>query len=411
VSDAAMARNGNGNPDWRIDECSSPGFSNGIFQTIELNEGWNGVSSNINLFQDSISSICGQHYPHIELMKSLSGIYWPEENINTIIRWSNQTGYEIKCDTAVTLCLRGDHRTDMTIYLEQGWNLIPVPCKSNVSTTQTSILSDLGDTLVIVKNITGDEIFWPEEGIINLFELKPLNTYKVLVLHDCQITFPTDSRHKSAIIKSPENNSPWKISHISNKSEQIAIHDIHSIAENGDLIAAFTEDNICAGISVVNEEAAASFITLYGDEETNETKTGFAEGEQINLRLWKKNKGISVDLEAIFKNGETKAFYFSETIDKIISFRSPLNTNLTSTKYHGFQIYPNPAIEFFNIEIPEKEKSEKIIEICNTNGSIIHKCNFNQNQISFSTELFPSGIYFIKLYSGKTSFSKKIIIY
>ena len=143
----------------------------------------------------------------------------------------------------------------------------------------------------------------------------------------------------------------------------------------------------------------------------NKTKTGFAEGEQINLRLWKKNKGISVDLEAIFKNGETEAFYFSETIDKIISFRSPLNTNLTSTKYHGFQIYPNPAIEFFNIEIPEKEKSEKIIEICNTNGSVIHKCNFNQNQISFSTELFPSGIYFIKLYSGKTSFSKKIIIY
>ena len=75
--------------------------------------------------------------------------------------------------------------------------------------------------------------------------------------------------------------------------------------------------------------------------------------------------------------------------------------SISNPKSIKFNIFPNPAIDFININLPENTKG--IISIYNSSAQLILETNFEKNEISKQINIakLQSGLYIIKLQSAQ----------
>ena len=71
------------------------------------------------------------------------------------------------------------------------------------------------------------------------------------------------------------------------------------------------------------------------------------------------------------------------------------------------KVYPNPTIDFINIELETKQNIERIIVSDITGNEIINKTNISNNEINVTS--LRSGSYLVHIYSEQKVFIKKII--
>ncbi len=92
---------------------------------------------------------------------------------------------------------------------------------------------------------------------------------------------------------------------------------------------------------------------------------------------------------------------------------TPLNTKGTSEliKKTGFYAFPNPSKKLLNIKLTGNELLDFSIHLTTLAGQSVLKRNYvNKNEISLSTESFPTGNYTLELTAGDQVFSKSILI-
>jgi Secretion system C-terminal sorting domain/Immunoglobulin domain len=78
-----------------------------------------------------------------------------------------------------------------------------------------------------------------------------------------------------------------------------------------------------------------------------------------------------------------------------------------------FEIFPNPANDFFIIDFQKSKNSFETIQITDIYGKIVKQLFYESNQsfqFSINLENIPAGIYSINVYSKKSIQSKKLII-
>jgi hypothetical protein len=76
-------------------------------------------------------------------------------------------------------------------------------------------------------------------------------------------------------------------------------------------------------------------------------------------------------------------------------------------------LYPNPARDYFNLAFNLPEEEEVTIQIISATGSVVHEVNYPRtlNQTyTFSTELFRTGIYIIRINSNSLQEMKRLLI-
>jgi hypothetical protein len=76
-------------------------------------------------------------------------------------------------------------------------------------------------------------------------------------------------------------------------------------------------------------------------------------------------------------------------------------------------LYPNPAIDFYNVAFNLSKYEEVTIQVLSSSGTLIHEITYPQtlNQTySFSTELFSKGMFVLKISSNSIQETKKLII-
>ena len=76
-----------------------------------------------------------------------------------------------------------------TIFLQQGWHIMPV-LTTQVSSTFV-VFRDVEDLIDIVMEIAGDKVYWPSQNIYTLTHLHPGKAYYIRVTGDCFIHFPS----------------------------------------------------------------------------------------------------------------------------------------------------------------------------------------------------------------------------
>ena len=75
-----------------------------------------------------------------------------------------------------------------TVQLKAGWNILPVLSLSNVD--YHLLLTQLGSGLIIVTEIAGSGIIWPEAEIYTIPYLIPGKAYLIKVEAQSDFTFP-----------------------------------------------------------------------------------------------------------------------------------------------------------------------------------------------------------------------------
>jgi hypothetical protein len=156
--------------------------------TLQLGAGWQGISSfvfpeNIS-FEQLMAPIAGQ----LQFAQTLTQIYWPEYGINTIGDFSNADGYKIKLNAPATLEIIGIESQSKTLEIPVGWSILPV--LSGCEVAAGVITGQLGSNLIIISEIGGINIIWPEMGIFGISHFIPGKAYMIKVSQPAVVTFP-----------------------------------------------------------------------------------------------------------------------------------------------------------------------------------------------------------------------------
>jgi len=157
-----------------------------MVQKVILAQGWSGISAFINPGDDDVVQMFDPIINDLIILQNASGMFWPEQNINTIGSWNTHQGYQVKVADSVELFIAGTRENNKTLQLTGGWNLIPVLSECEVD--MAGLFN--GTDLIIIKEVAGWGIYWPEFGINTLGALSPGKAYFVLMGSEGDVTFP-----------------------------------------------------------------------------------------------------------------------------------------------------------------------------------------------------------------------------
>ncbi len=156
-------------------------------QILSIPAGWSGLSSCLIPQNSNLEEILGPILDDVIILQDMDGVFYPEMGINTIGQWDFQQGYKIKTTSEVQLDIPGWHHQQTNLTLQSGWNLIPVmtACPQNPNL----LFSNLPQAGLLVKEVAGTGIYWPEMGINTLGQLAPGKSYFVRITNSATITF------------------------------------------------------------------------------------------------------------------------------------------------------------------------------------------------------------------------------
>ena len=130
----------------------------------------------------------------LTIAQNMLETYWPEYGINTINDFSNQNGYQVKLTSPTTLEVIGYDFKPKTINFDFGWNIMPVASGCNI--LSSTITDQLGDKLIIIKEIGEQGVIWPQQGVYQIPYFIPGKAYMIKVTEPATVTFPTCTNPK-----------------------------------------------------------------------------------------------------------------------------------------------------------------------------------------------------------------------
>jgi len=159
-----------------------------LLQNVAFVAGWSGLSSylvpSVLLLENAFAPIADE----LIIVQTMSGIYYPAENINTIGNWPQHAAFIIKTGEPCTLPITGTIEENKSVVLSTGWNLMPVVANSEMDVED--LFADFGDSLIIIQELAGCGVFWPAHEINTIGSLQPGKAYLVKVAEDITVEFP-----------------------------------------------------------------------------------------------------------------------------------------------------------------------------------------------------------------------------
>ncbi|MCK4678189.1 MAG: DUF5060 domain-containing protein [Bacteroidales bacterium] len=384
-----------------------------INHVINIPEGWSGISSYVLPTNDTIEYIFDSIVDNLMIVMDMINMYWPEQGINDLGYWDPFSGYKIKVETPCHITIKGLDEAGKTIMLQYGWNLIPVLSSKPLSTIQTGVFSDLGDTLTIVKEIAGTDVYWPDEEIMTLTHVVPGAAYILHVSDHCFLTFPDPGPSPDMISLVPYSNHdvPWNEITKTQNSHIISITKgaLSSVKVN-DIIGGFTPQNICAGYTTLNDVSGNHSLALFGHDPTEVTINGFLEEEEIHLQVYRPSTCETFEVAALFDtNLPDQGFFKTNGLSKINAlYLEPLD--ISTPKLHVvIEVYPNPFSNLLTVYIPDIDENEAVINIYNIDGQLIRNEIINSRLSEIQLASFAKGIYFILIDYKSQRLYKKIL--
>lgn len=162
------------------------------YQGINLNLGWNLISSNTEPYNLQIAVLLSGISGNINVIKNGYGqFYAPAWGVNSIGIWNKLDGYQISVNSSCILSLPGTELVpeNNTYNLSAGWHLIsyirnsPLPVEQGFAT----ILSKI----VVVKNNSGG-MFVPSLGVNTIGNLIPSQGYWIYLSEPAVLTYPAN---------------------------------------------------------------------------------------------------------------------------------------------------------------------------------------------------------------------------
>jgi PKD repeat protein len=368
---------------------------------LALPQGWSGISGYLNIYDPAIENVFEPLSGNLIILQNETGVFWPGQNINTLGNWQSSEGYQIKLAQPSGLTMKGTRLTNRSLQLAAGWNLIPVLAGQN-----TAIAGLFASTsLIMVKEVAGWRIYWPDYNISSLEVLEPGKAYFVLMASPATITFPAGATKSSLTNQSEMSGlTPWNLPTRTPSTHVVAFETTALAAfEPGDIVGAFTKNGWCAGLAQLETNTLA--LVAFGDDELTASADGFASAEMMNFSLFRPSTGETFGLQLNWNPGMNPGNFAGHGISVVSGVKlSP--TAINETAASGISIFPNPTHGTFTIQ---GISNPAILKIFNAFGVEVSNPVIDpQGNIDLSAQ--PRGVYFIRIQNGeKVSFEKVVL--
>lgn len=386
------------------------GEIDGLFKNqIFINQGWSGISSYTmpDIFPALITNITNPISDELIIIQDMEKMYYPSAGINTLLLWKYNKGYKIKVNADAVLPMNGCPEDDRTFDLKTTWNIMPV--LSECLVPATGFFDPVVDKLILVKEIGGTKIYWPEMNLQTLYMLQPGKAYFVAVSQNTTVDFSNSTTNAKSVAVEGEiiNNTPWNNPALTGSSHVFAIKpEALGHFGSGDFIGAFTEDDICAGLLQVGE-AGSQAVIAFGDDPSTSYPDGFRQDEAITFKLFDGETGDITEIIPDYLQGSMGAhgLFTDNGISVIDQFK--VTTSAIGNTVQQIFISPNPAHDVVNLNMRATGKVR--LTISDLKGQEV----FNQDvqgNVSLDVSEFSPGVYLVRMKSSdKTGIAKLIV--
>ncbi len=381
-----------------------------VEQQVTIPAGWSGLSSYLNIQDTNVENIFLPINESMIAVQSQNGIYYPENNENTINTWERNKGYIIKTNAATNFTFTGYENSNRTVTVAEGWNLIPVFSECDVEITNL-IDNRNSEAIYLIKEIGSKNIFSIEEGIEDLSTIESGKAYFVKANSASEIVFPT------CPVAANIDNAVSNLQHNWNEvaptgSSHVFIFEANSLSDftDGDFIGVFNNAGICGGCAEIKTNAPFT-VVAFGDDFTTNEIDGFIENDELSFQIFRSaTQEIIGRLEIIFDtNYNNQNIYANNGISKIEDVNI-LPDGINDNSNTSFSVYPNPSSGRFSIKIFESTEQNEILEIYNICGMLVFSQNLKNTVENIDLQPLETGIYMVKVKNSNKQFVKKLII-
>jgi hypothetical protein len=372
---------------------------------VDIPAGWSGISSSIAPGQAQVADVMDPIFSDLIILQNMDGAYWPGQNVNTLGTWNSHSGYKIKVSEDVILPVRGFFEENKTLELSAGWNLIPV--LSNCPVDIAELFTETQDDIVLVKEIAGDRLYWPEMQIQSLDEFHPGKAYLVKTGASVSFTYPECTDTKQQATQTDQPASPWETTVPTGNSHVVAFPaSVLEDFEPGDFIGAFTPEGLCAGYMNIAPYEANQTMVVFANDSLTSTQDGFLQGQIIKFRLFSLSEVKEFDLVATFDESYPDAGTFAFEGISVLNNLKVDNTGI-GEQQNFTRIFPNPAQDRISISI--KDNEEALLTVSGISGKSYLTMNIASKEIINLSDFTP-GIYIFRLMGKGFTEVHKVVI-
>lgn len=390
---------------------SNTAFLQNVCQQFAFSAGWNSLSSFVIPNNQDVENLFSPIINELIIVQNLTEVYWPEEGLNTIGNFDNESGYAIKVSENVDFEIRGEYYPTNQISLGEDWHYLPV-----MSTCEVNAMDLFGSNLnniAIVQELIGTKVFWPAMGVFTLENLTPGKAYKIKTMTPVNFIFPNCSKKENYKTNNQTNTVTTPFGNINMTiSSQMVSFLAGSLKDfkKGDLIYAVNQSGVVCGFVEINENDKNQVITLFGDDILTPQHEGLSEAETINFRLYRPGTGEKFEIAATYDPSMENATgnYQTNSLSAILNTELYLN-NLDEASPESVLMYPNPAKEAVFFSNANSINEPVSISIYDMHGCLILHETFRQ-ELEINVSAFLSGVYFVTIQTESFTQTRKLLI-
>jgi hypothetical protein len=376
-------------------------------QQLVIPEGWSGLSGYIMPIDNSIENIFSPVVDDLIILQNFSGIYWPDESINTIGMWAQHDAFSVKANSDLNLPITGFTVDNKVFELSDNWTMLPVLCNHSVNTEE--LFLPVQDDLLLAKEIAGNGVYWPAFSINTLLQLQPGKAYMVKMQSAASVTFPENmTKTETAVnLKEPiscelwDNPVPTANSHII--AIPVGVWASVGFSE-GDFVGVFTPEGICAGLAQLSGNTS---IAVFGDDPLVHSKQGFEVGEAMVFRIYKTATGDLFDLEVAFDPAFHSGNFDAMGISVVTGITNAA-ASVSGMEKAAPVVYPNPTTGI--IQITGIHANAHITIYKSKGKKILEQENYQEKAV-LNLSANPPGVYLLRITHAAGVFNRKIIVY
>jgi hypothetical protein len=364
-------------------------------QVIDLGGPVNGASTYLSLVEDDLATIFDPVMDDLQYVE----FYQPNKVFvpgSLSFPFTEERGAKVglKSGYPTSVTVTGYPTLGSIVNLPAGWSIMPVWSQGVV--LAEDVFGPLGANLIMAVSIDYSGVYWPAYNIKTLEHLVPGNAYLVALGVAGTIDFDVPLLKATApgYNSLPANKTSWNTVEMTGVQHIIAVtKDALAQLKIGDVLGAFNQNGMIAGMYEITERSSNIAIRIYGNEFTANNVNGFAEGDFLTFKVYR--NGEIIDVTSIFDQNLPNTCFFTENgMSAIVGFKAEATSVNEFNADLVANLYPNPAKDFVTIETNFDIRNLKVV---NYVGQVVLDRNIDQKGYQINTSTFGPGIYFVQI--------------
>lgn len=403
----ANATNYNSNANIDNGSCEYIAFGG---QVIDLNQGWNLISTYIIPTNSDLENVLNEVVDNIVIVKDyLGNAYLPDWNFNSIGTISNYEGYQIKVSANTFFTVEGEivMPENTTVAVEEGWNIIPYLRQNNANAEL--VLEEVSNAIVIVKNYLGS-VYLPDWNFNGIGDFEAGQGYQLKASSAFNLQYiSNNSEYRNADLKTINNEistKEFRLNTGSNMHLLIPEKAWNTPINSYDEIYAYDAEGRLIGASKVT--FPNTVICLWGDDVLTDEKEGLYSTEEVTYKLRTKATGKENEIQINTKEG-------SSYLQDQFSIAIQITENIIESSIQLMDAVPNPAKNKTLIRLYIKNDSELQLALFDVIGNKVldlAKGTYSKGYHEFSIDVnsLSAGSYLYQIRCNNQLKSKRLQI-